>query len=156
MRMTKKKIGAVVAATAVVALGGTAAFAYFTAGGSGGGTATVGTATLWQINVDPVVGGPLLPGVGAQTFAYHVVNTSPATQYLNKVVAAINANGVGDVTGSPGCKAADFTIAISGQPAGPVASGLCNDGNGTITLTETGLDQDPCQNAHPAFTLTAS
>jgi hypothetical protein len=156
MRITKSKIVAAVATTAVVALGGTAAFAYFTTTGSGGGNATVGSASNWGVTVDSVTGGPLFPGSGTEHVSYTVTNQSNGPVRLNLVTAAINSDGNGDV-GAVNCKSAWFNISnLSGQAAGVLGAGGTNTGSFDITMTDTAAVQDACQNTAPGFAITAS
>ena len=157
MRITKKKLAAVLAGTAVVALGTTAAFAYFVgSSGSGQNTGTVGSATQWRVVADAATGGPLLPGSGTLTAGYSVVNDSEAGQYLTSVTAAIDADLAGDVTnGPPGCKAEWFTIVPAGDPAGVVAPHTSNNGVVTITMQAVDVDQSACSGHALPFTVTA-
>lgn len=156
MRITKSKTAVVVAGTAIAALVGGTAFAYFTSTGTGGGTASVGTSTAFVITVKGPVGGPLYPGVGSQTFSYSVTNPGPGPANLASVVATINKdNAAGDVAAA-GCKSADFTISISGDGPGVLQANQSNNGTGVITLKESGENQDACKGTSPGFTLTAS
>jgi hypothetical protein len=157
MRITKSKLALTGTAAAVVALAGTAAYGFFTTTGSGGGSASVGSAAQWQVNVSGVSGPALLPGVGAQTFTYQVINNGASAQQLSSVTAAFNVDSNGDINGAPGCSASWFTINIAGQPAGLVAAnGGTNSGTGTITMADSGTVQNACENVTPAFTLSAS
>ncbi len=158
MRITKKKIVVLVATTAVVALGSTAAFAYFTSTGTGGGSATVGSATPWLVTVNSVTGGPLFPGTGSETVSYTVTNNGTGPANLLSVTAAINSDVNGDVPGTAtGCKAVWFSAnGISGAPAGVLAPGGTNSGTFNITMLDSGTNQDVCEGTSPTFTITAS
>src|ERR1700722_8547835 len=76
---TKKRIVIAGAAGALILGTGGAAFAYFTAGGSGTGSGSVGSATNFPIAQTDSTGGPLFPG-GAETLTFTVTNPSTNTQ----------------------------------------------------------------------------
>ncbi len=138
-------IGVIVLAAALAAVG---AFAYWTAGGDGQGTASVGS----DNGVDIVVtdtGAPLYPG-GSATITFHVDNNSPtASVMVGDVVQD------GPVTGlDPGCSAADFSFAdvtlnetIAANSSGP-------DHTGTLLMANTASNQDACKNDTPVLHLT--
>ena len=65
----KRRFVALVAAVALVCVGGGLAYAYWTAGGTGVGSATTGTSTNFAVTSDPPTGGALTPGGAAQTVA---------------------------------------------------------------------------------------
>lgn len=167
MRITKKKIAAVVATTTVVALGAGTAFAYFTAGGSGAGGAGVGTTTNWAFGdngAGPIT--PLFPGFGSFTYNYTATNTSGGPVQLAEFDVTMDAGPNGWAVAFPGgaeltnCNPAWFapvtTITEPGFVAGPQVSGAVIDFQVTVTMTESGGNQDACQGKTPKYTFVPS
>lgn len=176
MRITKKKAVAVVAATATIALGATGAYAYFTQTGSGGGTASVGTTTGWDVNIgarDTSVGVPaLFPDDSFQRYPVVVTNTSDGGVQLRSLAVSLDASGGGfiliadgpdaDTEPDPvaGCLASWFEAGLVGAPTVP--TGVNTPSGGTIEFdvditmpTNNDDNQDACQGASPLFTVTA-
>src|SRR5689334_9428063 len=113
----KKKVIAGVAVTALAVGVGSAAFAYFTASGSGtGGAATVGDSTSWTVDNFNTTGTDLYPGSGSQTVSYDVTNGSAGDQHLNNIAATISVDSAsGDAKAAngdiiTGCKAIWFSV----------------------------------------------
>jgi hypothetical protein len=165
MRITKKKIAGVVAATTVIALGAGAAQAYFTSTGTGSDTATVGTSSDFTIVFGDLQGDPLLPGGPAQTRSYEVQYAGPGSAYLSSAVATVVDNGAADDaevidanTGvaAPGCLAEWFHAVPNGEPAGPVTPGDPNQGIVTITMDDAPVNQDACKNVSLRINLAAN
>lgn len=149
-------IGAV--ASLVLAVG---AYAYFTSTGSGTGTATVGSSTAFTVNVAPATGGPLYPGAGSQTLAYTVTNPSSGHQNLSATTSSVASSG-GNITEGgaavAGCLSGWFTAANT-APALPqnLAGGATSTGGSvTVTMQDSGTNQDPCQGHAPDITVNAS
>jgi hypothetical protein len=167
VRITKKKIAAVVASTAVVALGATSAYAYFTAAsGSGDASAIVGSTGAWDVSFDHTASGDLFPGSPNQTFQIHVKNTSASgSATLLTLTASIAADNFGnalDTSHVPisGCKAAWFNASVddSANPlAQTVAAGATYDDAVLVVSmpTDNVNNQDSCQGKFPAITVTA-
>lgn len=158
MRITKKKIAAVVATTAVVALGAGAAFAFVTnTSGTGTGTANVSAKGAWLVTVD--AGDQPLTLDEKSSYAVHVKNNgvNPALLVdLEVVPVTLDANGF--IAGT-GCKPAWFTpIVFNPNPDGTtVAGGATLDTVLEVTfensLTE---DQTACLGASILFDVKAS
>jgi hypothetical protein len=117
---TKKRIAAVALSGAVILGSAGIAAAYFTATGTGTGSATVGAATSWSVvQTGPAIaagtstlvalypdaasglatGPPFVAGMNAagtfvEGITYTVTNTSPTSQYLHSVQISV-ANGDG-------------------------------------------------------------
>ena len=121
------------------------AYAYWTSIGSGVGSATTGQSVALTITSQTAV-GTLSPGSAGQTIDFSVTNPGEGTQYLTAVTVAIaDATGTAWVpTGT--CLLADYTATISTAPvAGAIAPGASVPGVATVTLTNTGANQDDCQ-----------
>ncbi|MGZ4523605.1 MAG: hypothetical protein ACXVXO_09345, partial [Mycobacteriaceae bacterium] len=109
MRKPTKRIAVLIAATVLLA-GGGIAYAYWTAGGSGAGTATTGTNIPITANQSTTITG-LAPGVTAQTISGTFTNTNTGPVYVGTVTASIGsvAKAGGAVAGT--CDATDYTLA---------------------------------------------
>ena len=149
---SKKALAIGVAAAMTVGIAG-GAFAYFTSTGSGNGAASVGTSTDWAVTTDPAAGGPLLPGSGTETIAYHVKNNSAANQSLVNVAISVADSTGAAWTSVAGCSKDDFTInaAAAGVTAndtslaGVIAPGVTVDGSITLKMIESNGNQDGCK-----------
>ncbi len=147
MSRTKK----LVAATAAVALlGSGAAFAYWTTGGSGTGTAATGTTANVVVNQTSTVTG-LAPGAGAQTLSGNFTNSNSGPVYIASVTVSIAS--VTKAGGAPvgTCDATDYTLtgatmAIGAEVAAGNAVGSWT--GATIRFNDkTSTNQDACKNA---------
>lgn len=143
-----KKRTAIITIAAVLVLGGAgAAFAYWTSTGTGTGTATTGESTGFTVESDAPIGDPLTPGGPAQTVAFTVTNPGTGSQDLSDVTVTI-ANGDGTTwTAVDGCSAADYTVGTATIVYGPIAGGADAEGDVTVAMIDTGVNQDDCQNA---------
>jgi hypothetical protein len=144
IRRGKKRITIGVIALLTVA-GAGAAFAYWTATGSGTGEATTGESVAFEITSETAV-GTIAPGNAGQTVDFTVTNPGEGSQYLTAVTVALEtAAGVAWVpTGD--CSIADYVATISTAPAaGQIAAGAAVTGTATVTLTNTAENQDDCQ-----------
>jgi hypothetical protein len=128
------------------------AYAYFTSTGSGTATATVGTSSA--VTIKGTVSGNLYPGASS-TVTLTVDNPSSGKQRvgtvsLEKITPDAGHSTCSVVTtgGNP-----DFTMAdvVVNKTYGP-GNGQAVTPTGTLTMNDTGINQDPCQGA----TLTLS
>jgi hypothetical protein len=135
-------VGAVVAALAAFG-----AYAFWTASGTGSGNATVGTDSGVTIVVTDT-GAALYPG-GSATITFHVQNDSSSSAVtVGKVVQD------GAVTGLPGgCSAADFSFGDVTLNESVAASSSGANHTGTLSMANTGANQDACKNASPVLHL---
>jgi hypothetical protein len=140
-RISLRKRVAIVAASAVLVLGGgAAAFAYWT------GTATTGESVDFTVASTAPTGDPLTPGGTSQSVAFTVTNTAATSQTLSSVVVTVaNADGTAWVAVS-GCSAADYTVAAPVIVYGPIAQGDDAAGTVAVSMVNSGTDQDACQN----------
>lgn len=137
----------VVAVAAVAAIGG---YAYFTATGSGTGTATVGSAS--NITISGSTTGNLYPGGPGRTVAITLKNPGAGNQYVTDVsLDSITSTDAGCDT-SLNSSGSAFTFANpvvvgvdldpdDGSPGGTDETTV----NGTLTMNDTGVSQDDCQ-----------
>lgn len=129
---TKKKAVAIGLAFGLAAGAGGIAAAYFTASGSGTGSATVGspqTLKVTQIGTP----GTLYPG-GTVTYTFTVTNPAAFSQHFKTATAAI--------TGSPpaGCH---FTLGTPSPTSGTIAGHTHTTVHVTLTMKTTGT-QNTC------------
>ncbi|WP_395398580.1 hypothetical protein ACHMXB_12230 [Arthrobacter sp. UC242_113] len=149
----KKRI--IVTTAVLAAIGGGAAFAYWSATGTGAGEAKAGTESApFEIVSQAATGGPLSPDGPKQTVAFTVTNPGSGVQYLSDVKVTVKAGwSVG--TTAP-CTAADFVIdeadIVKGSidPAGTVA------GTVKIQMINRAANQDSCKGATVPLVFTAS
>ena len=143
LRRKKRTLMTVAVTAALVLAGGTAAFAYWTAQGSGTGTAKTGKSTPFTIeNVAPT---GLTPGATAKTFSFTVTNPGSATQMLSEVTVAIKSPGGLDWTDFTGCSAADFVVGNLVYQPGQIAGGGQLNGTIDISMLNRDANQDACQ-----------
>jgi hypothetical protein len=161
MRITRTKVASVIAATAVVALGGTAAMAYWTETGSGSGSAATGTTHPIEVFQTSAVSG-LFPAGTAQALSGDFINTNPSAVHLTTVTGSVV--DVTEATGVTGtCNPADFVIggtgvvAGSSVPASATATTHVGSWSGlTVAMTDSGANQDACKNATLVISYSAS
>jgi hypothetical protein len=155
LRLTKKRV--IMAATTVLCLGLAAgAYAYFTSTGSGTATATVGTST--GLTLHGTVSGNLYPGA-ASTVTFTVDNTSTASERVGTITLtkiqpdASHSTCSTTITGEK----PDFTMAgvAVNKSYGP-GNGQAVTPTGSLTMNETGVNQDACQGATLTLTLASN
>jgi hypothetical protein len=139
--MRKKRVLAGLAAVLALAIAGVA-YAYFTSSGTGSGTGAIGSAGT--LTIDPVtITGTLYPGdkTGASV-SFTINNPGSSAVQVDKVVADdAYTNGVEVPTG---CSASDFHFADV-TVGKEVSAGGTLDSSGTLTMDDTGSNQDKCQ-----------
>ncbi|MEV7135661.1 hypothetical protein AB0N24_22580 [Arthrobacter sp. NPDC093128] len=150
----KKRI--IITTAAMLAVGGGAAFAYWSATGTGNGTTTAGTSSNFTIT-SSVTGGALSPNGPTQTFTFVVTNPGTGVQKLSAVDATVATTTGAAWTAVSGCSAADFAV---GTPAFTIAEIPANGtATGTVTLQmidRPGVNQDGCKGATVPLHFAAS
>lgn len=157
MRKLSKKSIAIAAVTFVLLGGGVGgAIAYWTASGSGTGTAGTASSSA-AVNVTQTGSiTNLAPGSGAQNITGVYDNLNAAPTYVATVTISISS-----VTGGAGsCAASDYTLTNAVLTVGAVvddgdAVGTDADGDATIEFNNKVTNQDGCKGAtvHLAFTV---
>jgi hypothetical protein len=144
--ITKKRALLALATTCLLALAG-AAYAYFTSSGSGTGTATVGSSSA--VTLHATVNGSLYPGTSSPV-SFTVDNPSSGSQR----VGTISLSSITVDAGHASCSTAitggnpDFTMqAVTVNHSFPAGSGQSVTPTGSLTMKETGANQDACQGA---------
>jgi hypothetical protein len=155
MSRRKKHLTFVLVAVSMLS-GAGVAFAYWTAGGTGDGQAETGTSVDFTIAASPAV-GTISPGSAGQTVDFTVTNPGPGTLQLSDVtVIMADATGVPWVP-SGDCDIADYTASVTTQPANEeIQAGDSVDGQATVTLANTAVNQDACQGQAVPLYFTAS
>lgn len=145
---TKKRLLTIGAITAILVLGGGAAFAYWTSTGTGSGSATTGDSVNFVVASSAATGGPLTPGGPAASVAFTVTNPGTGNQSLTDVTVSVaNADGT-DWTAVPGCSDLDYTIGTPVITYGDIAPAGVRSGTVTITMNNLASNQDACKNAN--------
>jgi hypothetical protein len=145
---------------AVLAVAG-AAYAYFMSTGAGTGNATVGTATAFTVAVAAPTGGLLYPGSGTDTLSYTVHNPGAGAENLSATTAVVASSGANITqSGTPvvGCLSAWFTATNTAPtlPQDLAGGGTSTAGSVAVTMSDSGTSQNPCENATPDITVSAS
>jgi hypothetical protein len=144
--MSRRRKGVIVGFAAAFTLAGAGiAFAYWTSTGTGDGTADTGATVAFTITAEAPV-GTITPGGAGQTVDFTVTNPGPGIQYLSTVTATLaDAAGVAWVPPA-GCLIADYAVTMTTPvTAGNIAPVGTEGGTVTVTLTNTGVDQNACQ-----------
>ncbi len=142
---------------ALVVAGG--AIAYWTASGTGSGTASVGTDSGLPISA-VTFGNSLYPG-GKSPVSFTLTNPSTTAAVTVSSVAADTAFGGGTgVTGLPGgCLATDFSFPAYAVNQSIPAGGTLNvtvATAGGLAMANTALNQDACKSGAPVLHLKAN
>jgi hypothetical protein len=153
--ITKKRAFIALGCTCALAVAGVA-LAYFTSSGSGTGTATAGSSSA--VTLHATIANSLYPG-SSSPVSFTVDNPSSGVQRVGTVtLASISVDGAHSTCsttltgGNP-----DFTMAAVpvNQVVNP-GNGQSVSATGTLTMNETGTNQDPCQGATLTLHLTNS
>jgi hypothetical protein len=141
---------------ALVAIGGGAAFAYWTATGTGNATTTAGTESNFTI-ASSVAGDPLSPNGPIQTATFTVTNPGTGVQKLTNVAVTVAGTDGTVWTEVAGCSALDFAVGKPSFTATEIpAKGTVT---GTVTLQmvdRPGVNQDGCKGATVPLHFAAS
>jgi|SoimicmetaTmtHMA_FD_contig_123_2707_length_1871_multi_2_in_1_out_0_2 hypothetical protein len=151
--ITKKRAFIALGCTCALAVAGVA-FAYFTSSGSGTGTATAGSSSA--VTLHATISNSLYPG-SSSPVSFTVDNPSSGVQRVGTVTLA----SISTDAGHSECKTTltggnpDFTMAAVpvNQVVNP-GNGQSVSATGTLTMNETGTNQDPCQGATLTLHLT--
>lgn len=144
-KFINKRTAVVLAVVGALAVAG-GAYAFFTSGGTGTGSGSVGSASAFTIT--GAATNPLFPGTSSPV---NITINNPGTgaQFVNTVhLASVT-------TGAAGCAAADFSLpdVAVGQS---VPAGGSVQATGTLTMRESGTNQDACQGANLTLNFTSN
>ncbi len=157
-KKNKRRVTKVVALTAALVVAGGAAFAWWTAGGSGTGSATTGNVGALTVVQTSVVTG-LAPGLPAQTLTGKFNNPNSSPVYVTSVTASISS--VTDTSGGTiaGCNATDYTLASATMPVGaevPAGTAQGSWTGATLAFNNKASNQDACKGAVVHLAYSAS
>jgi hypothetical protein len=139
-RFIKSKKAFVLLATLVVAAAAAVgAYAYFSSTGSGTGTASVGSSSNIQLS-SPLV-GTLYPGGPAVPVTVTVHNPGAGNEYVGTISGVVQNGGTGG-----NCLGSWFTVAPVNFNT-DVPAGASPTAATTVTLNDSGTNQDACQGA---------
>ncbi len=144
----KKRNVSIIAVALVLSISG-AAYAYWTAGGSGTGSAATGTNAPISA-VQTTAPTAMAPGDTAQSLAGKFNNQNSGPVYVATVTASITSVFSGGVA-AVGCDATDYTLAgavmtVNAEVPSGTAQGAWT--GATIKFNnKTGSNQDACKNA---------
>lgn len=155
-RSIHKRIAAFMGVAAVAATG-TVALGYFTGGGSGTGTASVGSSAP-GVSISATTSGELFPGGGPATVSVHVKNTSASlsahvgTVTLTKITPDEAHSGcVTSLTGSPPAfEMAAISVEKTLKPSEEA------EVKGALQMNDTGVSQNACQGAKLTLSFSSS
>jgi hypothetical protein len=152
----KKKTAIVLAGGILTVATAGGAYAYWTTIGSGTGTATTGTSSVFAVTTDAATGGPLTPGGPTETVTFHVQNNNSGVQRLTAVAVTV-ANSDGTAWSAvTGCSAADYAVGTPTFTAGDIASGASKTGTVTVTMNNLSTNQDACKTVNVPLYVSAS
>ncbi len=148
MFTVNRKRAATLGALAVIAVG--TAFAFWTMGGSGTGSASAQNPTTNLVVNQTTTLAAMYPGDSAQTISGNFNNTNTGPVYAGTVTASIAS--VTKATGAPTgtCDATDFTLATPAMTVNaevPVGSGQGSWTGATIKFNNKATNQDACKGA---------
>ena len=132
------------------------AYAYFTSTGSGTATAKVGTSSA--VTLKGTVAGNLYPGASSQV-SFTVDNPSGGAQR----VGTISLTGITVDAGHSTCSVVitggtpDFSMpAVAVNATFPAGNGQAVTPKGTLTMNDTGVNQNACQGAELTLALASN
>lgn len=143
-KVTGRKKRIIITTAAMVAIGGGAAFAYWSAVGVGTGATTAGQTVAFKVLSTPATGDALSPGGPIQTVAFTVKNENTGAQNLASVTAKV-AKADGTEWASGTCTATDFTVTSPSITLGQLAPGATANGTVTVQMVNKASNQDDCQ-----------
>ncbi|MHC6230006.1 hypothetical protein ACX5I6_09935 [Arthrobacter sp. MMS24-T111] len=139
--MTKKnKIAAVAMSAALVAVGGGAAYAYWSTNGSGTGNAAASSGTK-DVVLHTSFAADIAPGE-TRAVTYTADNPNTSSTVVGSLTPSV-------VTSDPtNCLASWFTVDASNTPTTVLANTTGTTvGTGTLTFKDTATNQDACKSA---------
>lgn len=150
----KKRI--IITTAAMVAIGGGAAFAYWTATGTGNATTAAGTSSNFTIT-SSVAGDPLSPNGPTQTATFTVTNPGTGVQKLSDVEVTVAGTTGAAWTAVAGCSADDFAVGVPDFEVTEIAAGGSVTGTVTLQMIDRpGINQNGCKGATVPLHFAAS
>jgi hypothetical protein len=133
------------------------AYAYWTQGGSGSGSATAGTTSNITVNQTSSVSG-LYPGGPAVTLSGNFDNPNPGSVRISSITGVVSSiSGAGTDGSKPACTTSDFTIGGSvGVTTVPSGTGVGSWSGLTVQMVNGAGNQDNCKGATANISYTAN
>ena len=152
----RARVGPLLAVVVLLAIGGVA-WAYWTQGGSGSGTASAGTPSAITVNQTGSPSG-LYPGGPAAVLAGTFTNANASPLTISSVTAAVHAFASHTVDATkPDCTQADFAIGgASGGNTVPSGTAVGAWSGLTVRMLDNGLNQDNCKGLAITIDYTAN
>ena len=151
MRKSQKRAMAALGIAAMVVAAAGGAFAYWTQSGSGRASGTTGT--TGAIVVTGTIADGIFPG-GSRLVSFTASNSGDSATLVN----AVQLGGVS--TSNPECVAADFTMpdvpqsqSVAGGAGVGTTPAAVLPNRGTLSMANTGVNQDACKSATITLTL---
>jgi hypothetical protein len=133
----QKIVGAAVGL--VIVAGSIAAYAYWTSGGTGTGTAGTGTTSAVVINQTSAAITDLAPGVAAEGLSGTFTTTGGHPAFVNQVTPVVSS------TSNVGCTSADFTVTLPTVTNAEVVTGTAWTGATIVFKDSLTVNQDACK-----------
>jgi len=151
----KRRLLVIAAGGALIVAG--VAFAWWSAGGSGTGSASAGTTSAITVNQTSTVTG-LYPGATPVALSGNFDNPNSGPVSISSITAAVQAFTSSAVDGAkPACTEADFAIGgTSGATVIPAGNGVGSWSGLTVRLLDNTLNQDNCKNVSITIDYTAN
>jgi hypothetical protein len=139
MKVTLKRKIIIGASTVVLVAGSTTAYAFWTSGGTGAGTAAAGTTAAVTVNQTSAAIADLGPGVAAEPLSGTFTTTGGKPAYVAQVTPVVTS------TSNVGCTAADFTVTLPTATNAEVVSGTAWSGASIVFKDSATVNQDACK-----------
>jgi hypothetical protein len=145
MRHFTKKRAVILGVIAAMAFSAVAV-AYFTTGGSGSGSATVGSASTALITQTNTLGA-LYP-VTSQAVNLDIKNTGSGSQFVSAVHLDSITADAGHASCNVSSSGANAAFTMADVTVGEtLAAGATTSKSGSLAMNDTGVSQDSCQGA---------
>jgi hypothetical protein len=149
----------IVALTGALVLAGGAAFAYWTQGGTGTGSASTGTTTAVTVKQTGGAISGLAPGVAAQTLSGNFDNPNGGPVYVATVTASISSVVKASGAAAGTCDSTDYTLTGAAMTVGaqvPAGNAQGSWTGATLAFNNKATNQDACKGATVNLAYTAS
>ena len=147
-----KRALTVLGAVAVLAVAGIAV-AFWTASGSGSGTGTVASTNNGELTLHGVITDELSPGTESSV-TFTADNSSTSNLQVGTIASVVS---IDKTHAKAGCEASDFEIGptVENQTIAAGATGVSLETNGSITMVNSGANQDACKGAEISLELSS-
>jgi hypothetical protein len=154
LQFKKRRLLPAVLAIVVLVVGSGVAYAFWTAGGSGTGSASAGTVSSLTVNQTNAAITGMYPGQAAQALSGNFDNPNPGPIYVTAVTATVSSVDV--ISGT--CANNNFVVAGTATVNAEIPSGTgVGSWSGlTIQLVDTLVNQDGCKGATVHLAYSAS